>query len=198
MRPVLRIIIMTLLLAGVPAVHAQTSDQNGGPAEKKQEERKNVLYQWTDGKGVVYITDDLNKIPEKYRPNALRLETAPGAEETPGGSRQQPGVSSPSGYSDDAREAGLKAEWQMRLKVAKQRLADLEQRYRELEEKRNTLLQGWGGVASGHIEGREEAARIEDEMKQVQKEINSARNEIEVVIPEEARKAGVPPGWLRE
>jgi len=193
------LIIMTLLLACVPAVHAQTSDQKGGPAETKQEERKNVLYQWTDGKGVVHITDDLNKIPGKFRPNARRLESTPGAEETPGGPGQQPGVSPPSGFSDDEeREADRKAEWQLRMKVAKQKLADAERRYRELEEKRNTLLQGWGGPASGHLEGRAEADRIDQQMKQVQKEIDDAHNYIEVVLPDEARKAGVPPGWMRE
>lgn len=198
MRPVL-LIIMMLLFAGVPAVHAQTSDQNSGPVETKQEERKNVLYQWTDGKGVVHITDDLNKIPGKYRPNARRLETTPEAEGTPGGPGQQPGVSPPPGYSDDEeRDADRKAEWQLRMKVAKQKLADAERRYRELEEKKNILLQGWGGPASGHLEGREEADRIDQQMKQVQKEIDDARNYIEVGLPDEARKAGVPPGWLRE
>jgi hypothetical protein len=35
-------------------------------------------------------------------------------------------------------------------------------------------------------------------MKGVQSEIDAARNDLDVVIPEEARKAGVPPGWLRE
>jgi hypothetical protein len=35
-------------------------------------------------------------------------------------------------------------------------------------------------------------------MKEVQKQIDEARNMVDVVIPEEARKAGVPPGWLRE
>ena len=42
------------------------------------------------------------------------------------------------------------------------------------------------------------AQKIEEEMQQVQREIDSARNEVENVIPEQARKAGVPPGWLRE
>ncbi len=195
MKPVL-LIIMMLLLAGVPAVHAQTSAQDGGPAETKQEEQKNVLYQWTDGKGVVHITDDLNKIPEKYRPNARRLETTPGAEETPGGPGRQPSVSPPSGYSDD-RDADRKAEWQGRMKAAKQKLADAERRYRELEEQRNILLRGWGGPASGHIAGREEADRIDQQMTQVQKEIDDTKNYIEVGLPDEARKAGVPPGWLR-
>jgi hypothetical protein len=189
------LIITALLLVGVPAVQAQTSDQKSGPAETKQEERKSVLYQWTDGKGVVHITDDLNKIPGKYRPNARKLESTPGTEETPGPPGQQPGVST---SSDEEREADLKEEWRLRMKVAKQKLADAERRYRELEQKRNTLLQSWGGPASGHLQEREEADRIDQQMKQVQKEIDDARNDVEVVIPDEARKAGLPPGWLRE
>jgi hypothetical protein len=32
----------------------------------------------------------------------------------------------------------------------------------------------------------------------MQKEIDEARNMLDVVIPEEARRAGVPPGWLRK
>ena len=31
-----------------------------------------------------------------------------------------------------------------------------------------------------------------------QKRIDEARNMLNVVIPEEARKAGIPPGWLRD
>jgi hypothetical protein len=35
-------------------------------------------------------------------------------------------------------------------------------------------------------------------MKEVRKEIDEIRRELDEAIPEEARKAGVPPGWLRE
>jgi hypothetical protein len=45
---------------------------------------------------------------------------------------------------------------------------------------------------------RTRAAELEEEMKEVQKDIDEALNMINVVIPDEARKAGVPPGWLRE
>ncbi len=191
-------LVLLTCVSGISAISAQTADQNGGQGGKKQEERKSVLYQWTDGKGVVHITDDLNKIPGKYRSNARRLETAPGTAEapaTPGGT----GISTAPGESqEEEREADLKEEWQQRMKRAKARLADAERRYHALEEKRNNLLGSWGGPASGHLAGREEADRIDQEMKQVQKEIDAGRNEVENVIPEAARKAGVPPGWLRE
>ncbi len=197
MRSALFILVLVLLTC-VSGISAQTADQNGGQGGKKQEERKSVLYQWTDGKGVVHITDDLNKIPEKYRSNARRLETAPETSETPGpsgGTRISPGTGESQG---EEREADLKEEWQQRMKRAKERLADAERRYHALEEKRNNLLGSWGGPASGHLEGREEADRVDQELKQVQKEIDADRNEVENVIPEAARKAGVPPGWLRE
>ncbi len=35
-------------------------------------------------------------------------------------------------------------------------------------------------------------------MNNVQSEIEQAKHMLNEVIPEEARKAGVPPGWLRE
>ncbi len=189
-------ILTALLLAGATAAFAQTADQNSGQGEKKQEERKSVLYRWIDDRGNVHITDNLNKVPEKYRPNARRLETTEKAPEDAGPPREQ-GVSPYSGY-DAERDADLREEWQGRMKAAKRTLADAERRYRELEQKRNSLLQSWGGPASGHLEGREEAERMAREMNEVQKEIDAARNQIENVIPDEARKAGVPPGLLRE
>ncbi len=197
MRSALFILVLVLLTCA-SGISAQTADQNGGQGEKKQEERKSVLYQWTDGKGVVHITDDLNKIPEKYRSNARRLETAPETSETPGPSGRPRISPAPGESQEEEREADLKEEWQQRMKRAKERLADAERRYHALEEKRNNLLGSWGGPASGHLAGREEADRVDQEMKQVQKEIDADRNEVENVIPEAARKAGVPPGWLRE
>ncbi len=190
-------IIMVLFLACVSAGIAQTADQNGEQGEKKQEERKSVLYQWIDGKGNAHITDDLNKVPSKYRSKAKRLESTEGTGETPAAA-PPPEDEEGARVDREEREDNLRAEWQLRMKTAKRRLDDAEYRYHALEEKKNSLAGSWGGPASGHLESREEAERIDQEMQQVQKEIDDARNEIEHVIPEEAHKAGVPPGWLRE
>ncbi len=193
----LSLIIVAALLVTASPTYAEPADQTGKQGEQKQEAQKNYLYQWTDEKGVVHISDSLDKVPEKFRENAKKLESAPGTSGVE--SQRRPGyMTAPSGYSEEEREADRKEEWQERMKAAKQKLANAEQRYTELEQKRDQLLRSWGGPASGHLEGREEADRIDQEMKQVQQEINDARNQIEVVIPDEARRAGVPPGWLRE
>ena len=192
MRQVFLIAVFLFLSMSALPAPAQTAGSVGGAGE-----RQSYLYQWTDGKGVVHITDGLDKVPEQYRPNARRLEAAPEEGATPKQPGQQ-GVSSPAGNGEDQREAQQKALWQQRLRDAKQRLAGAEQRYRELEQRRTALLGQWGTPAYAPPAARIEAERLSEEMKGVQKEIDNARNEVEVVIPEEARKAGVPPGWLRE
>ncbi len=191
----LSLIMVAAFLVTASPTYAETADQTGKQGEQKQEAQKNYLYQWTDEKGVFHISDSLDKVPKKFRENAKKLESAPGSA---GGQRRPADITAPSDYSEEEREADRKEEWQQRMKSAKQKLANAEQHYTELQQKRDQLLRSWGGPASGHLEGREEADRINQEMKQVQEEINDARNQVEVVIPDEARRAGVPPGWLRE
>ncbi len=186
------------LLVVALSAYAQPGDRTGEQKQEQsqeQQEKKSSLYQWTDDKGVTHITDELGKVPKKYRDKALQLESP-----TEGGAAQgQAEKAAPSDYTrEEQREAAQKAYWQQRMKAAKQRLADAEQRYRELEQKRNDLLGRWGGVASGRLQERTEAESITQEMQQVQHEIDDARNQVEVVIPDEAHKAGAEPGWLRE
>ncbi len=189
------LIFFVFLLTGAPG-YTQADDQPGSQEQKTEEEH--YLYQWTDSKGVVHITDSISKVPEKYRSKAQKLESSPGTEIMENQSGQH-GIVSPSGTAgNEERRNAQKEEWQNRMKAAKQKLADAEQRYRDLEQQRDLLLGSWGGPASGHLEGREEADRIQQQMQQVQGEIDDAQNQIEVVIPDEARKAGIPPGWLRE
>ena len=103
------------------------------------------------------------------------------------------------GLTTEEQELESKTAWQERLREWKEQLADAEARYRELDKMHKEALGKWGGgVASGHLEGRAEAEGIEQEMKEVQLAIDEAKNMVEKVIPEEARRAGVPPGWLRE
>jgi len=189
------LIVFVFLLTGAPG-YAQVADQAGSQEQKTQEEH--YLYQWTDSKGVVHITDSLGKVPAKYRSEAQKLESSPGTEVTEG-QPDQKSMTSPSGNSgsEELRNA-QKEDWQNRMKAAKQTLADAEQRYADLAQQRDLLLGSWGGPASGQLAGRQEADRIQQQMDQVQREIDDARNQIEVVIPDEARKAGIPPGWLRE
>ena len=193
------LVALVLFAAAALPVAAQIADETTGAEESKQTgsvDNANHLYGWTDSKGVVHITDSMGNVPKQYRSSAHHLEYAPG-QTAPGPEPAQDNAVQ-SGAARNRNEAQQKVQWQRRMQAARQRLADAESRYRALEQKRNELLGSWGGIASGHYEGRVEAERVERDMKQVQQEIDSARSDLETVIPDEARKAAIPPGWMRE
>jgi len=188
MRTFFAVMMVSVILFA--AASAQTGDQT-----ENKEAKKRYLYEWTDREGGVHITDDLGEVPKRYRPKARKVEMPKGQEVSPG----QQDTAGP-GFSDtEAQEAAAKAAWQSRMREWKKRLADAEQRYAELDQQYKDTLGMWGGAAaSGHLEVKAEAERIAQQMKDVQRDIDEAKNMIADVIPEEARRAGVPPGWLRE
>ncbi|HAK60471.1 MAG TPA: hypothetical protein DCO77_08835 [Nitrospiraceae bacterium] len=165
----------------------------------EKEEKKQYLYQWTDGKGNMHIVNDMGSVPEQYRSGARRLETPKErtGDDTRRDSPTQRGRYAPA-PSSGVNDAAGRAQWQKKLGTAKQRLARAEARYRSLEEEKNTLLRAWGSPALAPVASRMRSEEIDKELVKAQKEIDEARNMIDVVIPEQARKAGVPPGWLRE
>ncbi len=94
-----------------------------------------------------------------------------------------------------AQEAD-RARWRERVKAAKAKLqgllAELEKQreiYENVATKANfTLLPGQS----------EEAEKAKEKMDELEPQIDAAILDVEETIPEEARKAGVPPGWLRD
>ncbi len=169
-----------------------TGTQGAKPANEK---KKVFLYEWTDDQGVAHMTDVPEDVPPQYRERAVKLESVRGSE--------PPSASMPpsSGVAPNASEREAVAErsrWQSRLQEAKTRLANAKTKRAALEQQRAALLTRWGSPAYAPAAARLEAEQLDAEIAAAQKEADNARNEIEVVIPEEARKAGVPPGWLRE
>jgi hypothetical protein len=99
-----------------------------------------------------------------------------------------------------AGDDGQKAEWQQQLKAAKQKLADAEGRQRSLAQRKAQLASQWGsaGAALPPQNVVDEMKQIDADLKRTEQEIAEARRAVDVEIPDAARKAGVPPGWLRE
>jgi hypothetical protein len=88
-----------------------------------------------------------------------------------------------------------KATWQGRIRTARQKLSKALEQFKQAETSFNEI----GGRASftllpGQAEQRDQA---EATMKRLEPVIDGLIQEIEVKIPAEARKAGIPPGWLR-
>jgi len=165
-------------------------------------EELNYLYQWKDDRGVVNMTDSLEKVPPKYRKRATRM-LQPGA-----GKEEQRSEEPREGEQSQDLDAGTvldqdeikKAEWQQRMHAAKRRLADAEERSRQIEQRRNELASKMGssGTSLPTQDVLNEIERLDGELVRAKIDADRARNEVEVTIPDEARRASIPPGWLRE
>ena len=124
MRTYLFIAIILMAIAG--AAFAQTEPQQTGD---NKELKKSYLYQWTDDKGVVHITDGLGSVPTKYRDKALKMEQT-GSDEGEKGQQGQQETYVPPSPDEEALDEDKKAEWQLRVTDARHRLDEAERRYR--------------------------------------------------------------------
>lgn len=181
-------VLVVLLLLAASAFGQADQTENKEP-------KKHYLYEWTDRKGTLHITDGLGKVPERYRDKARKVESI--KEQEPG-PEQQTQYESPSESESQDEENEARAEWQYRMREWKTRLADAEKEHQALERERAQLTLAWGSIALAPPEYRQKALEIERRLKDVQTDIDTAKNMITTVLPDEARKAGVPPGWLRE
>jgi hypothetical protein len=168
-----------------------------GPAVQAADELR-YLYQWKDDQGVVNVTDDLEKVPPKYRSKATQL-LQPGVdkgEQRSGDARKE----QPQGVDAGSRDEIKKAEWQQKMLDAKRRLMVAEEQYSRLEQRKNEILSrtGSSGAALPTQEMLDEMNSLTGELAKAKIDVDNARNEVEVTIPDEARRAGIPPGWLRE
>jgi len=190
-----RMLLLILVLTGFAMTVFAQADPQAQTQDK--EHQNNYLYQWTDDRGIVHIADGLGKVPKQYREKAIKLKQ-PKKEDSDQGQQVEQESTYPSGAESEAADAAVKRAWQRRMREANQRLDAAEKRYHELDQRRNELLRSWGGPASGRLVDTTEVEKIDQEMKDVQRDIDDSRNDVDVVIPEESRKEGIPPGWLRE
>ncbi len=193
MKPYTSLAVIFILLLSAGSTLAQMTDQ-----QEVKDKNRHSLYEWKDDTGAVHITDNLGSVPEKYRETVKKTTGRPGTESKGAEQGTKINPAAPSEKSAGENDEAKKAEWRQRLVDWKGRMADAEKRYQKLNEERTQLLSGWNTRAYVPPENMARVEQIEKEMETTKKAIDDARNMINVVIPEEARKAGIPPGWLRE
>lgn len=90
----------------------------------------------------------------------------------------------------------VKTKWQNRLAGAKQKLETALAEFKEAEGTYQSIaMKASHTLFPGQAQQRDEALKKMTELEVV---IDALIEEIEVTIPDEARKAGIPPGWLRD
>lgn len=88
-----------------------------------------------------------------------------------------------------------KAVWKERMAAAVKKRDETYQAFLAAQEKYNGLATRAGfTLLPGQAEEMEQAKK---DMERLEGELDALIQEVQFTIPEEARKAGVPPGWLR-
>ena len=162
---------------------------------------RRYLFQWTDDQGGVHVTDDAQKIPQKYRSRTTQIGQPGAREGSMSGPAQQGSPTTGRDVGDGAVNEELKkAEWQQRMIDAKLKLQYAEDRYAQIDRQKSDLQAQWGasGAALPPQEVLDEVKRLDADLAGATVEVYKARDLVNNVIPDEARRAGIPPGWLRE
>ena len=156
------------------------------------------FYRWVDREGKEFFTNDREQVPQEYRNNAVAVK--------PDERRVSVGEKSvstrmPSATLKDHKDKYGKGEehWRKRAAKLRKELAALQDKYdlflkqeREDENKPKRLT-----VKNSSNKKISRSSR-EKKKETLEKDVAQKKHELEVELPEEARKADAYPGWLRE
>jgi hypothetical protein len=156
------------------------------------------FYRWVDREGKEFFTNDREQVPQEYRNNAAAVnpdESRVSVGEKPFPTRR------PSASIKDHKDKYGKGEefWRKRAVKLRKELAVLQDKYdlflkqeREDENKPKKFTAKNSGYRKKSRSSREKKKET------LEKDLARKKHEIEVELPEEARKADAYPGWLRE
>jgi hypothetical protein len=153
------------------------------------------VYKWVDEKGSVHYTDDVTKIPEKYRPRTEQIQIP----EEKSGARMEGAPSS--GKKEEAYRdrlgrgeeywKGRVDEWKKKLRTAEEKMEQSKMKYNEFTERFNDSR---SSLERNNI--RIERDQIKSEMDQHRNQIEEAKMMLEKKIPEEAGLYKAKPEWI--
>jgi hypothetical protein len=181
-------LVAVMALASGTALRAQAPPSLGDVAKKEQERRKALK---TAGK--VYTKEDLPKTPQAQAPaGAAAPATGAAAAVTPAAGDQKPAAEQKPGNEKD------EAWWRARMTQAREELRRSEMFIQALQSRINSLAADFSSrddPAQRALIGEDRNKAIA-EMQRVTAEVEALKKVI-ADIEEEARQAGVPPGWIR-
>jgi hypothetical protein len=156
------------------------------------------FYHWVDREGKEFYTNDREQVPREYRNNVAAVN--------PDESRVSVGEKSvstkrPSDSLKDHKDKNGKGEefWRKRAMKLRKELALLQAEYdlilkkeREEDNKPKTLS------ARNSSKQKKSRVGIDKKKSALEKDLARKKHELEVELPDEARKADAYPGWIRE
>ncbi len=154
------------------------------------------FYRWVDKDGKEFFTNERQKVPREYRDSATAV--SPDASRVSVGEKAAPHGKAVSRVPEHKDRLGRGEEyWRKRADKLRKELASLEDKYdlllqQEKKEKDNPRKQV---VSSG--KKRNAVSGREKKKASLEKDLARKKHELEVELPDEARKADAYPGWIR-
>ncbi len=154
-------------------------------------------YKWVDDKGVVHFTDDITKIPDKYRPKADKIgmpeeKSEIKIESDPSPKRKEDAYKDQLGRGEEYWK-GRVEEWKKKLRAAQEKMDQARIKYNELTEKFNDSRS-----SAERNQLRRERDQVKQEMDQQKSQIEEAKMALEKKIPEEAELYKAKPEWIKQ
>ena len=165
-----------------------------------------TVYKWTDKKGTVHFTDEKDSIPEKHQKKVKKIKFQSKVKKN---SNKLPVIESESNKNKPKKkktsykpkwqieESKLKAEWKEKVSKKIDHLNKKKSKFNIKQIEYNELLLKLK-TRKFPSNLKYKIAALETEISILKKELAEINNYIKNKLPKEARKAGIPPGWLRE
>ncbi len=162
------------------------------------------FYSWTDKNGFDHATDDISKVPEEYRTQALSHKAvdeepapAPNMGKGPAApAYKEKAMKRPSSASDHTDVNGNgEAYWHERAEELRGRIARLQDEYEYTDQQLQVCERSHRIDVRG--KGTDCPGMYEPRKQRIRQSLERARKALEVDLPDEARKLGAYPGWLR-
>ncbi len=152
------------------------------------------LFTWQEN-GQTYMTDDISKVPPEYRKNRTP-DPEPDARQGKRKEEKAPAYKKKAEEPDCERECEESKEqyWRSLASELRYELREQELTYEELSREEQDC-QSQNKPATGK---RHDCAYYERQKLYVQQNISRLKRALEVDLPDQARKAGASPGWIRE
>lgn len=152
------------------------------------------FYKWVDRDGREFITNEKEKVPSEYRSSAKPVEVRD--------DRVSVGRSQVADKGKPVRIEEHKDKYGRDERYWRKRAENLRRQLREQEDERELLVNQERAESSRTAKNAKAAKKAKssrDKKKaKIDKKIAKLTRELEVDLPEEARKADAYPGWLRE
>lgn len=153
------------------------------------------FYRWVDRDGREFFTNELEKIPAEYRASARPVEVHD--ERVSVGNAPMAAPSRPVVVKEHRDKNGRGEEyWKKRAENLRRQIRDQEAELDHLA-RQEQQEQNSSRKTSAKNRKKSQAAH-EKKRTKIEKKIAKLKRELDVELPEEARKADAYPGWVRE